>query len=143
MISRLAFLFLPLFCVLVGCGMEAAAVQPQPTTLQVTRESTSTGSSRFWIISDVKRVQQLLQEIQRLPRHQNNGADSCVTYPYDYALNFLAGTRSIQQDDLGRYCGTLTLADGHHFNPTETFNSLLRNMLSVNDLWATRATPFV
>jgi hypothetical protein len=27
--------------------------------------------------------------------------------------------------------------NGRHFDPTETFNSLLRNMLKVNNLWTT------
>lgn len=144
-LSKLFFLLIPLSCFLVGCGMDAVFAQPptllgpQPTTLQVTRTSTSTGALRSWTITDVRRVQQLFQEIQRLPGHQNNGADSCVTYPYTYALNFFA--KSLQQDDLGRYCGTLTLANGRHLNPTATFNSLLRTMLNVNDLWASRAAP--
>jgi hypothetical protein len=60
-----------------------------------------------------------------------------VNYPYDYSLTFLIGTKSMQQDDLGRYCGTLTVMNGRHFDPTETFNSLLRNMLKVNNLWTT------
>lgn len=143
--SRLSLLCIILSCFLVGCGMGALSLQPQPVTsqkpqptmLQVTRESTFHASLRSWVITDVKQVQQLFQEIQQLPGHQNNGADSCVNYPYDYSLTFLIGTKSMQQDDLGRYCGTLTVMNGRHFDPTETFNSLLRNMLKVNNLWTT------
>jgi hypothetical protein len=138
---QLSFLFLPLFCFLVGCGMGALSPQPQPTTLQVTRTSTFHGSQRFWTLTDGKRVHQLFQEIQQLPVHQNKGADSCVTYPYDYSLNFLVGTTRIQQDDLGRYCGTLTGENGRHFNLTVTFTSLFLNLLHMNDLWTASAAP--
>jgi hypothetical protein len=156
---RRFFLFIPLFCFLAGCGIPGWSPQPQsptlqatrastspapqPTTLQVTRVRTSGAlQQRSWTITDVKHVHQLFQVIQTLPRHQNNGADACVTAPSRYFLTFLVGAKSIQQDALGVYCKTLTLENGSGLDPTDTFNSLFQNMLNVNDLWAATPAPF-
>ncbi len=147
------FSFLPLFCLFAGCGRSGFSPQPQPlppqvtcvsashapqsqpTTLQLTRVSTyGAATERSWTITDVTCVQQLFQVIQYLPRHYAESGDTCTISRYDSSLNFLVGTKSLQKDDLGGYCRTLTLKNGIHLDPTDTFNSLLRNMLNVNHL---------
>jgi hypothetical protein len=147
---RFSFLFLPFFCFLAGCGIlgsspqpptpqvtcvsTSPALYPQPATLQVTRVSTSGATQRSWTITDVNCVQQLFQVIQHLPRHYAGSSDMCTIARYDYSLNFLVSRKSLQKDDLGGYCGTLTLENGIHLDRTDTFNSLFGNMLNVNNL---------
>src|SRR5258708_32506173 len=132
--SRLVFV--------AGCGSVSPA--QEPTTVQVTRMdnwSQGPAAPRSWTITYVHAVQQLFDEIQNLPEHQNNGADSCARPHYSYHLVFLAGTKSLQQDDLDTYCTTLTLADGSHRDLTVTVDSLLagRVLLSTQNFvgWCT------
>src|SRR3984893_9090776 len=116
-----------------GCGTVTPA--QEPTILQVTRtDNRSHGPTapQSWTINDAHAIQQLFNEIQNLPEHQNNGADSCARPHYLYHLVFLAGTKSLQTDDLGLYCTTLTLADGSHLDPSATFDSLLAGMLHLS-----------
>src|SRR3984893_3912260 len=116
-----------------GCGTATPA--QEPTTLQVTRtDNWSQGPTapQSWTITDAHAVQQLFHETQNLPEHQNNGTDSCARPQYTYHLVFLDGTKSLQQDDLGLYCFTLTLPDGSHRDPTTTFNSELAGMLHIS-----------
>lgn len=133
----LLLISIPLLLFFTGCGSTQPA--QQPTSLQVTRmDNLSQGpaAQRSWTITDAHAIQQLFDEIQNLPEHQNNGADSCARPHYSYHLDFLAGTTSIQKDDLDIYCTTLTLPDGSHRDQTATFDSMLAGMLhlSTNDL---------
>ena len=129
----LLLIALSLLLFVAGCG--AVTPAQQPTTLQVTRmDNWSQGPAvaRSWTITDVHAVQQLFDEMQNLPAHQNTGADSCARPHYSYHLDFLAGTKSLQRDDLATYCATLTLADGSHRDPTAAFDSLLAGMLHLS-----------
>ena len=129
----LLLISISLLVFVAGCGSVTPA--QEPTTLQVTRMdnwSQGPAAPRSWTITDVHAVQQLFDEIQNLPAHQNNGADSCARPHYSYHLDFLAGTKSLQQDDLDTYCTTLTLADGSHRDPTAAFDSLLAGMLHLS-----------
>jgi hypothetical protein len=129
----LLLISISLLVFVAGCGSVTPA--QEPTTLQVTRMdnwSQGPAAPRSWTITDVHAVQQLFDEIQNLPEHQNNGADSCARPHYSYHLDFLTGTKSLQQDDLDTYCTTLTLADGSHRDPTGTFDSLLAGMLHLS-----------
>ena len=131
--TGLLLISISLFLFLAGCGSVTSA--QEPTTLQVTRTnnwSQGTPAPKSWTITDAHAVQQLFAEIQNLSGHQNNGADSCARPHYSYHLGFLAGTKSLQQDDLDTYCTTLTFADGSHRDPTATFDSLLANMLHLS-----------
>jgi hypothetical protein len=87
---------------------------------------------RSWTITDTYALQQLLDEIQHLPVHYNLGADSCARPHYAYALDFWAGTKRLQKDELYSYCLTLTFADGGKYDPTATFYSLLTRMLHLS-----------
>src|ERR1700738_1151355 len=132
-IKGLLLISIPLLLFLAGC--QSGTPTQQPTILQVTRiNSRSYGPTapQSWTITDAHAVQQLFDEIQNLPEHQNNGTDSCARPQYTYHLVFLAGTKSLQQDDLGLYCTTLTLADGSHLDPSATFDSLLAGMLHLS-----------
>jgi len=111
----------------------------QPTSLHVTRVGTmerTNVSPRSWVITDTYAVQQLFNEIQNLPTHHNNGADSCAMSYYTYHLNFFAGTKSIAKDDLYAYCSTLSSSPGGTdeklYDPTQSFNSLFAKMLQVS-----------
>jgi hypothetical protein len=129
----LLLISISLLVFLAGCGSGTPA--QQPTILQVTRtdnRSQSPTAPQSWTITDAHAVQQLYNEMQNLPEHQNNGADSCARPQYSYHLVFLAGTKSLQQDDLDTYCSTLTFADGSHRDPTTTFDSLLAGMLHIS-----------
>ncbi len=128
----LLLIAISLLLFVAGCG--AVTPAQEPTTLHVTRmDNWSQGSApRSWAITDVHSVQQLFNETQNLPEHQNNGADSCARPHYAYHLDFLAGTNSLQQDDLNTYCSTLTLADGSHRDPTAAFDALLAGMLHLS-----------
>ena len=129
----LLLISISLLVFVAGCGSVTPA--QEPTTLQVTRMdnwSQSPAAPRSWTITYVHAVQQLFDEIQNLPEHQNNGADSCARPHYSYHLDFLTGTKSLQQDDLDTYCTTLTLADGSHRDLTVTFDSLLAGMLHLS-----------
>jgi hypothetical protein len=133
LIKGLLLISIPLLLFLAGC--QSGKPAQEPTILQVTRiNNLSKGPTapQSWTITDAHAVQQLFDEIQNLPEHQNNGADSCGRPPYSYHLIFLAGTKSLQQDDLGIYCNTLTLPDGSHHDPTTTFDSLLAGMLHIS-----------
>jgi len=127
----LLLLAISLLLFVVGCG--AVTPAQEPTTLHVTRtDHWGHAAPHSWTITDVHAVQQLFDETQNLPEHQNNGTDSCALAHYAYHLEFLAGTKSLQQDDLNTYCFTLTLADGSHRDPTATFDALLAGMLHLS-----------
>lgn len=116
-----------------GCGSVPSA--QEPTTLQVTRMDNLRPDNavvRSWTITDAQAIQNLFQEGQNLPTHQNRGADSCARSHYSYTLDFLAGTKSLQKSELYTYCFTLTLEDGSHLDPTETFTSELAGMLRLS-----------
>lgn len=144
----LGFLFFCLF--FAGCG-SVSSLQPSPLshgeqktqasqspvllTLQVRRRDQSNQQPtppRLWTITDVHAIHQLLEEIQRLPTHQNVGADSCVRPYYTYSLDFFTGTVQVQQDELYSYCLTLISAGGRKYDPTATFYSLLTGMLHLS-----------
>lgn len=129
----LLLISIPLLLFFAGCGTVTPA--QEPTTLQVTRtDNRSQGPTvpQSWTITDAHTIQQLFNEIQNLPQHQNNGADSCARPHYSYHLIFWAGTKSLQTDDLNTYCSTLTLADGSQRDPSATFDSLLAGMLHLS-----------
>jgi len=132
-------LLMSLFCLVFFAGCGSAQAGQDPTTLQVTRMdqlSKDHPGLHSWTITDAHAVQQLFQEIPNLPEHQNHGADTCARPRYTYTLEFLAGTKRLQKDELYTYCFTLTLEDGSQRDPTATFDSLLSGMLhlSVQDL---------
>ena len=150
-LSRTLFLFsLFFFLFVAGCGsiqadqhpstlqmdhLNHVSQSPVAVTLQVTRMdqiSQSPAPQRSWTITDAHAIQQLLNEIQKLPVHRNLGADSCARPHYLYTLNFLAGTSSLQRDELYSYCLTLTSVDGSEYDPTATFYSLLTGMLHLS-----------
>lgn len=138
------------FLLLAGCGSvssvqnpptvrithgDQVSQSPAPITLQVTRRgqvSQPTISSRSWTITNAHAIQQLLDEIQRLPAHHNVGADTCARPFYLYTLDFWAGTTILQKDELYSYCLSLTAADGSEHDPTTTFYSLLTAMLHLS-----------
>lgn len=133
MLKPFSFMLVSFFLFFAGCS--AMATSPQPTVLQVTRINAREQSSvtpQTWVIKDTQHVQQLFNEIQQLPVHQNHGADSCARPMYNYHLQFLAGTQSIQEDDLYKYCFTLTLPDGSNHDPSDTFTTLLASMLHLS-----------
>lgn len=130
-ILLLIALFIGVF--VAGCGSAQSA--QEPTTLQVTRLdnlSPDHAVVRSWTITDAQAVQHLFQEVQNLPEHQNRGADSCARSRYSYTLDFFVGTKSLQKGELYTYCFTLTLEDGSHRDPTDTFTSLLAGMLHLS-----------
>ena len=129
----LLLISISLLLFLTGCGSGTPA--QESTILQVTRtDNWGQGpvAPQSWTITDTHAIQQLFAELQNLPEHQNNGADSCARPHYSYHLVFLVGTQSLQQDDLNTYCSTLTLADGSHRDPTAAFDSLLAGMLHLS-----------
>ena len=127
----LLLIAIPLLLFVAGCGTVTPA--QEPTTLHVTRmDQWGHTAPRSWTITDVHAVQQLFDETQNLPEHQNNGTDSCPQAHYAYHLDFLAGTKSLQQDDLNTYCFTLTLADGSQRDPTAAFDARLSGMLHLS-----------
>ena len=133
LIKGLLLISISLLLFVAGCG--AVTPAQQPTTLQVTRMDNwrqGHAAPRSWTITDVQAVQHLWASMQNLPAHQNTGADSCARPHYSYHLDFLAGTKSLQQDDLDTYCATLTLADGSHRDPTAAFDLLLAGMLHLS-----------
>jgi len=131
--KALLLISLCLFVFFTGCGSVQSA--QQPTALRVTRMdnlSQSHAVVRMWTIMDAHAVQQLFDEIQSLPTHHNYGADTCARSHYSYSLYFLAGTKSLQRDELYTYCFTLTLDDGSEHDPTATFDSLFTGMLHLS-----------
>jgi uncharacterized protein YceK len=134
-----------------GCGSAVALLPPtpeNPTTLQVTRQesrSQDPAALRSWTITDVGAVQQLWASMQSLPEHPSSQLDitsgtRAVPY-YSYHLEFFAGTRSLQQDELETYCQPMTAnpsctiltgADGSRRDPTTAFNSLLAGLLRLS-----------
>lgn len=131
--KKLLLISISLLLFLAGCG--SATPAQEPTTLQATRtdnQSQGPVAPQSWTISDAHAVQQLFADMQNLPEHQNNGADSCARPHYSYHLVFLAGTQSLQTGDLNTYCSTLTFADGSHRDPTTAFDSLLAGMLHLS-----------
>ena len=128
-------LLISISLLLFRAGCRSATPAQEPTTLQATRtdnQSQGQVAPQSWTISDAHAVQQLFADMQNLPEHQNNGADSCARPHYSYHLVFLVGTQSLQQDDLNTYCSTLTFADGSHHDPTTTFDTLLAGMLHLS-----------
>lgn len=133
-LSRALLPILLFFVVLfAGCG---SVPSPQkPDVLQVVRtdnRNQSAAGTSTWTITDAHVVQQLFDEVQGLPVHQNNGADSCGKPRYSYMLNFLGGKQSLQKDELYRYCFTLTFPDGSLHNTTDAFDSQIAGMLHLS-----------
>jgi len=130
-----AFLFMSLsfLVLLTGCG--SGYTGQEPTSLQVTRFDQVTqhqAAPRVWTVTETHTVQQLFDEMQNMPMHQNQGADTCARAPYAYTLAFFVGTKSLQKDELYTSCFTLTLADGSQRDPTTTFDALFAGMLHLS-----------
>lgn len=105
----------------------------QPTSLKVQRVGLlKHGPPQNWTIADTKSIQQLFQEIHNLPVHHNNGTDACAESFYVYHLDFFVGTKSIEKDDLGAYCRTLTTPDGTSYDPTDSFISSFAKEIHVS-----------
>lgn len=103
----------------------------QPTSLHITSIASRSPSTRSaWTITDKAAVQHLFQEMHNLPAHHNQGADSCGESPYHYDLTFFVGTKSIEQDGVYGYCGTITMADGNEYDPTDAFNKDFGRMIA-------------
>jgi hypothetical protein len=125
------FLFFVVLC--AGCGFIPSSQKPD--TLQVVRtdiQDQSAARIHTWTIINAQAVQQLFDEVQGLPMHHNTGADSCARSRYSYTLNFLAGKKSLQTDELYTYCFTLTFPDGSQHDPTDAFNSQFASMLHLS-----------
>ena len=128
--KSLALISICLLIVFTAC---TSTPSQQPTSLKVQRVGMlKHGPPQNWTITDTKGVQQLFQEIHNLPVHHNNGTDSCAESFYVYHLNFFIGTKSIEKDDLGSYCRTLTAPDGTSYDPTNSFISSFSKLLNVS-----------
>ena len=128
----LIFIFLPIL--FTAC---TSAPSQKPTQLTVQRVGMLKHvSPRTWTITNAQAVQQLFQEVHNLPLHHNNGTDSCAESYYVYHLNFFVGTTSIEKDDIGSHCNTLTTADGTAYDQTDAFIGSFSKLLNVspNDL---------
>lgn len=112
-----------------ACSAEASAVKPD--TLHVTG---FIGSSRSWTISDAVQVQQIFAEEQQLPVYKPNRmfgpGPACGPR---YTLNFEAGTKSLEKDELeSGFCSYLIFADGSEHQTTAAFESHLAALLHLS-----------
>src|SRR5438128_2204143 len=125
-----ALLLISLSLLLFCTGWGSVQSAQHPTALQVTRlDNRGHTGLRVWMITDAHAVQQLFDEIQRLPGHQPDGTDACWRPHYTYSLEFLAGAKSLQKDELYARCVTLTFADGSAHDTTATFDSRFAGIL--------------
>lgn len=136
--KRIVMLFLPMLLLAAGCSVSrAASTSPQPTILQVTRQSTLPDNhfpplSRT--ITNSGSVQKLYTAALSLPKGSDTGAHSC---PADigliYHLSFLQNGKLMREMDLGPTGCPYILVSKNDMRPlTRSFESLFMQTLDIS-----------
>lgn len=133
-------LLLPMLFLLIGCdSLDAKAVSPIPTVLEVTRSSTIPQNhlppfSRT--ITNVGAVQKLYIHAQALPRAGVHTWMCVIGSTVVYHVKFLVGKTVLQQWDMDAVgCYAIMLHQGDLRQPNQAFVSLFAKTIGLTKLY--------